>query len=205
MELIYLTYSIQKAKCFNENLTFESAQYLEEVYLRIPQKSIDIAIKKSSACTLYYCYTRLKQYDKAKKYCEETMKQKITVVLRKDSVEIANLYYMVILFEEAIHVQLHKTRYYFENNYIHIHAKQYYERIRKSRDNYSFDLLFIGFFRKLPKSGTKIELHSLFIKLHSETLILKSSPENQYIQNLMLLLNFEEWMLEKIKLFQLLR
>ncbi len=130
------------------------------------------------------------------------MKQKITVGVRKDFVEIANLYYLIILFEETIHTQLHKSRYNFENNYIHIHAKQYYERIRKSSDNYSFDLLFVGFFRKLPKSVTKKELHNLFIKLHSETLILKASNENQYIQNLMLLLNFEDWMLEKIKLFQ---
>jgi hypothetical protein len=202
LHLVYLTFNIQKATYFNEvsNLTYDLLQ-LETVYNNIPKGSIDIAIAKSCESALYHCHNILGNYDKAKHYCENVMKLKLTTGFRKDYIEIANLYYMVILFEEALQKQSSKTILKFVDQLLKIHANQYYERIRKSTDNYSFDLLLINFFRKLPEKIKKHDLAVLIEKIYAKTQALKLKPENLYIYNMMILLDFEKWLTDKIEQF----
>lgn len=202
LKLVYNTFYIQQLKFFNNtSILLADIIYTEALYLKLPKGDIDVTITRSCECVLFFGFNYYKQFNKAQHYCQNVMKQKLTTGIRKDFIEVANLFYLIILFEETINKQQQQNKYNFENNLLYIHAQQYYERIRKSKDNYSFDILFLNFYRKLPVKTNSQSLHLFFTNLLQQTLVLKSKPENIYMQNMFLLLDFEEWIKQKVALF----
>jgi len=122
--------------------------------------------------------------------------EKSTSMTRLDQLTSGRILHLMAMFETTYESKGKVFR--CKNTLMHVRAKQFYETVRKLEDNYQYERLIFRFFMHLPEKTEAKELVRIFEKLNEDIDRLKSKPGNEYIRIMLLALDLQKWIGNKI-------
>ncbi len=137
-------------------------------------------------------YERNNQHEKAIDLLEKIAAIKSTVEMRAEVVDAAKL--MRVMYGAARYIQLRGRRIRISDELFSIRAGQYYESLKKSRDNYCLEKRILRFFIHLKDQMPIAAADNAIRKLKNEIDVMHQEPDNLYMKSMLRIIDFDNWL-----------